>query len=91
MKDDRLVKHELWRRNQVESLGCDEVFDSHADGVPLCETCGCAGNMEYGHRPLDEGEGCTLLTTGSCPCRSDPENKVTDEEIDKNIGQRRLL
>ena len=36
--------------------------------VPLCEECGCEGNMSCGHEPLDIKMLCALFDDLVCPC-----------------------
>lgn len=36
--------------------------------IPECESCGCIGNQECKHAPLDDDECCTLDSLLVCPC-----------------------
>jgi hypothetical protein len=85
-------KHRLWVRNQIEALGCDETFEESRDGTPLCQRCGCGGNMECGHEPLNEARGCTMHPSfPTCPCCGVGGKPMTDAEYDKETGQAGLF
>jgi len=36
--------------------------------VPLCEECGCQGNMSCGYEPLDKKYACILFEDLVCAC-----------------------
>ena len=37
-------------------------------GAVPCAVCGCGGNMDCGHAPLDTERCCTLDAAEVCPC-----------------------
>jgi len=39
-----------------------------ATGSVACGKCGCLGNAECGHEPLDKDKLCTLNAAEICPC-----------------------
>jgi hypothetical protein len=48
-----------------------------SDDLPVCELCGCRGNCECGHEPLNPEMGCTLIDEAVCPCcLKDPQHML---------------
>ena len=93
-EDYRSAEHKLWIRRQLDQLPHEETFEEQfeeqQDGPPRCISCGCAGNCECGHQPLDSVNGCTLLGT-ICPCCNMESQQATDAEVDAKVGQRSLF
>jgi len=79
--------HSLWLRGAEERV-------KRREGGPdcACALCGCIGNMECGHFPLDRQQGCTINSDDDmCPCCYIQHEPMSDADYDSEVGQARLL
>jgi hypothetical protein len=63
---DLIQKHREWKSREID---WNNIHDREEveETVP-CARCGCFGNGECCHDPLDENRGCILSSNMVCPC-----------------------